>query len=149
MEINRKEFLQTCGNACMGLLGISLFLQSCTPAQYVVNATVVNNQVRVNKNDFIKQTDKGSSFRKYMIVQPDNSEFPIVVYRKDEKTYTALLLKCTHQGYELSVNGDVVSCAAHGSEFSTTGDVLTGPAEAPLTRYNIATDDTFVYILLS
>jgi nitrite reductase/ring-hydroxylating ferredoxin subunit len=44
--------------------------------------------------------------------------------------------KCTHQGYQLEVQGDRWYCDYHGSAFAgATGEVLAGPASTALRRY--------------
>jgi nitrite reductase/ring-hydroxylating ferredoxin subunit len=58
------------------------------------------------------------SFRKYVVVQHEKMKYPICVYRFSETNYSALLMRCTHQGTELQVFGSRLQCPAHGSEFS-------------------------------
>lgn len=145
--MDRKEFLQVCGGACLGIVGLSAFMQSCTTVNYV-QIPVVNNQLKIGKTEFVKAEKDKTIYRKYVLVKPDNSDFPLVIYRADANRYTALLLKCTHQGAELSVSGDLISCSAHGSEFSNTGEVTNGPADKKLVSYPVTSDDTFIYVQL-
>lgn len=146
--MERKDFLKICGGACLGLVGLSAVLQSCGTAYYA-QGTLANNKLQVSKADFIKTNKEKTRVRKYVLVKPANSDFPIVVYRKDDATFTALLLRCTHQSNELNVNGDILTCSAHGSEFSNTGEVIQGPAEQKLVSYPVTTDEKNIYILLS
>lgn len=71
-----------------------------------------------------------------------------MVYRFSETDFKALLLRCTHQSYELNVSGDLISCAAHGSEFTNKGDVVQGPAEQSLKSFPITIDENNIYIQL-
>lgn len=64
-------------------------------------------------------------------------------------SYSAFLLRCSHQGAELTVNGDVLTCSAHGSEFGKNGEVIQGPAEQQLTAFKVQTDAQNIYIQLS
>jgi Rieske Fe-S protein len=57
---------------------------------------------------------------------------PAAVVRTGTDTYTALDLRCTHQGVPVNQGGPGWSCPAHGSQFKTNGDVVRGPAEANL-----------------
>lgn len=146
--MERKDFLKICGGTCLGLVGLSAVLQSCGTAYYA-QGTVANNKLQISKTDFIKTNKEKTSVRKYVLVKPANSDFPIVVYRKNDTTFTALLLRCTHQSNELNVNGDILTCPAHGSEFSNTGEVIQGPAEQKLVSYPVTTDEKNIYIQLS
>ena len=146
--MERKEFLKICGGACFGIAALSAALQSCGTA-FFAQGTVTNNKLQISKADFVKVQKEKTSIRKYVLVKPVNLDFPIVVYRKNETTFTALLLRCTHQSNELNVNGDILTCSAHGSEFSNTGEVIQGPAEQKLVSYPVTTDEKNIYILLS
>jgi Rieske Fe-S protein len=83
-----------------------------------------------------------------VLLHPERG-FPIVVYRLNATEYSALLMKCTHQGQELNANGDQLSCPAHGSEFDNRGRVLEGPAEAPLTSYKTRIENGQIYIQMA
>lgn len=146
--MERKEFLKICGGACLGAVGLSAILQSCGTAYYATGA-MSSGKLQISKKDFIKADKEKPSVRKYVLVKPAASDFPIVVYRKSETSFTALLLRCTHQSNELNVNGDILTCSAHGSEFSNTGEVIQGPAEQKLTSYPVTTDENHIYIQLS
>ncbi|MDQ3111766.1 MAG: Rieske (2Fe-2S) protein [Bacteroidota bacterium] len=146
--MERKEFLKICGGTCLGLIGLSAALQSCNTSYYA-QGTVTNNKIQISKKDFINVHKEKTSIRKYVLVKPANFDFPIVVYRRNETTFTALLLRCTHQSNELNVNGDILTCTAHGSEFSNTGEVIQGPAEQKLVSYPVSTDENNIYIQLS
>jgi len=145
--MDRKEFLKVCGGSCLSLIGISLLSQSCKTTHYA-QTVVSNNKVQISKQDFIIIKNEESTYRKYVIAKADNLDFPIVVYRNSETSYTALLLRCTHQGIELNVNGDLITCSAHGSEFSKNGEVFTGPAEQKLKSFPITIDEKNIYINL-
>jgi Rieske Fe-S protein len=141
--MDRKDFLKVCGGACLGVIGLSAILQSCKTSE-IIQGTLINQKVQIDKTEFLKENKK--SFRRNIIVKPSDWNFPLVVYRKNDKEYTALLLKCTHQGNELNVSGDLLTCSAHGSEFSNTGEVIQGPAETKLKEYKVITDEKYIYI---
>lgn len=61
----------------------------------------------------------------------------ILVVRKAEGTYDALLMRCTHQDQPLTATRSGLHCASHGSTFDLKGNVLAAPAERPLTRYPV------------
>ncbi|MCE3227384.1 MAG: hypothetical protein K0S32_1935 [Bacteroidetes bacterium] len=145
--MDRKEFLKVCGGTCLGLLGISL-LDSCAGTHYV-QATTSENKLIVLLNEFKVDKNNKPSFRKYIVVKTEKSDYPIVVYRNSETDYKAMLMKCTHQGIELSLNGDILSCSAHGSEFSNKGEVISGPADQKLRSFPVTSDEKNIYIQLS
>ena len=145
--MNRKEFLKVCGGSCLGLIGISLLNQSCTGTHYV-QSTVINDQLPVLKSEFTEIKKNKTELRKYIVVKSDKIEQPIIVYRKSENSYEAFLLRCTHQGIELNVNGDILTCSAHGSEFSNKGEVIQGPADQKLKSFPVSSDEKNIYIQL-
>lgn len=145
--MNRKEFIQLCSGSCLGLLGISLASEGCTSTHYV-QAFPNNDRLTIAKSEFELMKKGKLKYRKYIIVRLEKTEHPIVVYRFAENNYKAFVMRCTHQGVELSVNGDVLSCSAHGSEFSNKGEVLQGPAEKPLTAIEVTEQDSSIYLHL-
>lgn len=148
--MNRNEFLKICSGACLGLVGISVAMQSCA-MQNLIQGNLKDNRLQISKSEFIKvnKDDKKIKYRKYILAHASQLEKPIVVYRESESLYTALLLSCTHQGNQLDVNGDILTCSAHGSEFDKNGNVIQGPAEEKLTSYSVTTDEQNIYIQLS
>ncbi|MBA3680198.1 MAG: Rieske (2Fe-2S) protein [Bacteroidetes bacterium] len=145
--MDRKEFLKVCGGSCLGLMGISLLNQSCTGTHYV-QSVADKNQLPVPKTEFTEIKKNKTEFRKYIVVKSDKIEQPIIVYRKADNSYEALLLRCTHQGIELNVNGDILTCSAHGSEFSNKGEVIQGPADQKLKSFVVTNDEKNIYIQL-
>lgn len=145
--MDRKEFLKICSGSCLGLVGISLLNQSCAGTHYV-QSVANNDQLPVSKNEFIEIKKNKTVFRKYIVVKSDKIEQPVIVYRKADNSYEALLLRCTHQGVELNVNGDILTCSAHGSEFSNKGEVIQGPADQNLKRFLVSNDEKNIYIQL-
>lgn len=84
--------------------------------------------------------------RQYIIVTNDKLEFPIYLYRFSDNTYSALFMKCTHQGNELQASGDHLHCSAHGSEFNNMGVVAHGPAEKNLRSFKVTSDNEKIFI---
>lgn len=72
----------------------------------------------------------------------------IAVQKKDEATYTALLLECTHQENGLTPTGNGYHCNLHGSEFDRDGKVRKGPAELPLEKFTTTIDNDNLLIHL-
>ncbi len=119
--------------ACAGiLLGASL-LESCAGVKYA-KGTLNDNGMLLDPKEF--DNSKGS--HRYVVVRHDDLLFPICVYHIAENEYSALLMKCSHQGAELQVSGDQLTCPAHGSEFDKWGKVTQSPASAPLRTFPVS-----------
>jgi len=127
----------------MGIVGGSVFLSSCIP-QHLVSGQIEKENLVLELEAF-KYRKKELS---YLIVNNKQLKYPIVVFKDDDENFTALLMKCTHQGTELQVFGDQLQCPAHGSSFSKTGDVLSGPADDNLRMFNTQISGTQLHITL-
>jgi len=93
--------------------------------------------ISVSKSEFTYLKKEQTLTRQYIIVQNDKLEFPIYVYRFSDTEYSALWMKCTHQGAELQASGEALHCPSHGSEFTNKGAVSNGPAEKNLRSFPI------------
>lgn len=142
--MERKEFLKTCGYACLGGGILGAFLTGCNSAK-LITGNIAQSDLVVPIPSFIK---KDQTFRKYVVVHNDQLEYPVCVYRFSDKEYTALFMKCTHQGAELQVFGDMLQCPAHGSEFNDKGIVQTGPADVNLRTFPVTIHNDQINISL-
>jgi Rieske Fe-S protein len=133
--MNRKEFIQHCGFACLG----TIVLQSCGTAKEL-SGTISGDDLVVSLADFETMAGKEKHFKKYIVVQNERLKHPICIYRFNENEYTALWMRCTHQGAELQVFGDKLQCPAHGSEFNNKGDIQNGPAAVALRSFPVSID---------
>lgn len=117
----------------MGILTSNLILNGCVGTRYVTGK-IDGYAISINEDVFL---NKRRNYLKYVIVQNDVLQYPVVVFRLDHNDYKALLMKCTHQGTELQVFGDRLQCPAHGSEFANTGEVQNGPADSALRNFPV------------
>ena len=141
--MERKLFLKSCGFACLGASMLSVFLESCSGSKQV-EGTIKNADLVVPVTSF----HDNNSFRKYIIVTHEKLKFPICVYRFNENSYSALLMRCTHQGAELQVFGEKLECPAHGSAFNNFGIVQNGPADTNLRTFPVSLQKDQLYISL-
>lgn len=134
---------------CLGGIGLSSLLESCSTAQYYAASDMEGSYLKVAQAEF--NTDrKGQPInRKFVLVKSEKLKFPIYLYKQSESEYIALWMECTHQGAELSAHGDYLTCPAHGSEFKHTGNVTQGPAQQDLRKFKTSISDQFVLIYLS
>ncbi len=141
--MERKTFLKTCGFACLGGTFLSTVIESCKGSK-IISGTIENSDLIVPVSSF--QT--GDSFRKYLISQPEILKYPICIYRFSDTKYTAMLMRCTHQGAQLEVYGERLECPAHGSEFNDRGIVMEGPAQMNLRTFPVTIQKDQLYISL-
>lgn len=141
--MDRKEFIKTCGYACLGTVVFGAMFQSCAPAKHV-SANITDGNIVLAQAEFLKN----EKYLKYIIVENKNLQYPIYVFRFSEKEYSALLLQCSHQGNELNAYGDKLVCSAHGSEFDNKGNPTNGPATEALRAFPIQIDNQNITISL-
>ncbi len=133
---------------CLGGAALSAFLQSCSSANYLAKATVSVNKLAIKKTEFEKINKEKTELRSYVIVKPEQLNFPICIYRISDTQYSAVLMECTHKGCELQPHGNYLICPCHGSEFSRSGVVQNPPAEQNLKTYIITQDHETIYLQL-
>ncbi len=152
--MDRKDFIKTCGFACLGSIAIVSGLQGCSSSGFLsgsselLNGKIVGDDLVVPVSDFEIKKGKARDFRRYVIVQNEILKYPVCVYRFSENDYTALWMRCTHQGTELQVFGNQLQCPAHGSEFTNRGTVQNGPAEMKLRTFPVRIENNQLKISL-
>ncbi len=137
MIMDRRIFVKKTCTLCLGGSLLTNMLSACGSTHYV-DGTMEPSGISVLPAEFLLQKDNPNSFLPYIVVRNESLEYPICVYRFSENEYTALLMKCSHQGTELQVFGDQLHCPAHGSEFSSKGLVTQGPAESGLRAFRVS-----------
>ncbi len=122
-------------------------LEGCSSTK-IATATIKGSDMIVPLADFIAKKGDQTSYKQYLVVQPEKLKYPICVFRLDENQYEALLMRCTHQGTELQVFGDRFQCPAHGSEFNNRGEVKQGPAATALRKFPVTVTNNQLQISL-
>ncbi|GHN01834.1 hypothetical protein WSM22_33230 [Cytophagales bacterium WSM2-2] len=136
--MNRREFISTTCFTCIGGTSLSALLTSCGSTKYV-NGALETSGISIPLSEFVYEQKGKLLSRQFVVVHHDELEFPIYVYKISENSYSALWMKCTHQGSELNASGDHLYCSSHGSEFDKTGKVTHGPAEKSLRSFPVTT----------
>jgi Rieske Fe-S protein len=145
--MNRRKFIATGCISCMsGGLLVSL-LEGCSITK-IVAAAIEGSDMVVLLADFEIKKTSTKQFKKYLVVQNDLLQYPICIYRFNENNYTAIWMRCTHQGTELQVFGDKLQCPSHGSEFNNDGKVGNGPASTSLRTFPVTITDNQLKISL-
>lgn len=145
--MDRKDFIKACGFTCMGSIALASMLQGCSSTK-LLNGKINGDNLMVPLSDFETRNGKAVYFKKYLVVQNEQLQYPICVYRLNENEYTALWMRCTHQGTELQVFGDKLQCPAHGSEFTNAGAVQNGPADEKLRAFPVIIENNQLKISL-
>ena len=143
--MKRRDFIKNGCAACLSMTALPLIVSSCAT---LTNTTghLVKDGLTLSTEDF-KIKDKGSSaYRSFIVVRNDALKYPICVYRFNDTQYSALWMKCAHQGAELQASGDYLQCPAHGSEFNNKGQVTNGPASTNLRSFPVTVNDKEIFI---
>ena len=143
-KMHRKDFIKNACRICLlGASGATVInLASCSPSvgNALLKPTVINGQIEVPLTTF----DTG----KFQIISPAKYAYEISVEKKDNGTYKALLLSCTHYANQLMPSSNGFYCNAHGSKFNKEGEVVKGPAEHSLKELKTTVNDRSLVIYL-
>jgi Rieske Fe-S protein len=142
--MQRKEFILTCGYACLAASSLGVILGACGTNLYYARHSEAGNKLAIAKTEFIVPSE--NTFRKFVLIKTARYNFPIGIFRISETEYSALLMECTHNGCELKAQGDFLLCPCHGSEFSNKGVVQNPPAETNLKTFETSLDNTTIYV---
>ena len=146
--INRREFVSKACIACLGGGLVSTILSSCQATHYV-SGVLEQDGIAIGKSDFTYYKKDKPFTRSFIVIEHDNLEYPIYLFRLSDNEYSALWMKCTHQGSELQASGDHLYCTSHGSEFDKRGTVIQGPAEQNLRSFPVSVADDKILIRLA
>ncbi len=134
--------------ACIGGGLLSRVITGCSSTHYVTGVIELKG-ISIPQSEFVIVTKKGNELRQFVVVHHEKLEFPIFLFRLSDNSYSALWMKCTHQGSELQASGDHLYCTSHGSEFDKYGKVQQGPAEKSLRSFPVSVHDDQIFIELS
>ena len=143
--MDRREFIKNSCTACLSATVLGVAFSSCTPTQYI-SGTLGKDGLFVDANDFVIKQKGRMAYRSFIVVRNDALQYPVCVYRFNDQEYTALWMRCTHQGTELQASGDRLQCTAHGSEFDNKGFVKTGPADKSLRSFPVTVSNNQLFI---
>lgn len=129
-----------CGLLCVG----GILLAGCVGTK-TTPAILSSNELLVPLSAFLT---KDNHWKKYIVAENQKLKYPVCVFRLSDTEFSAVWMRCTHQGTELQVFGDKLQCPAHGSEFSDTGNVLNGPADKNLRTFPVSLRQDQLHISL-
>jgi len=143
--MHRRDFIKNTCTACLSVTALSTLVSSCGSIKYVTG-TIGRDGLTISKDEFLVKQKGGTAYSSFVIVRNDVLQFPVCVYRFSDHEYSALWMKCTHQGAELQASGDVLQCPAHGSEFNNRGIIKSGPASNNLKTFPVIVNDNELFI---
>ena len=143
--MERRDFIKKTCTACLSVTVLASLATSCNSTRYL-SGKLANDGIIIDKDDFKVKQKGGTAYSSFIIVRNSALLFPLCVYRLTENKYSALWMKCSHQGAELQVSGDVLQCSAHGSEFNNQGQVITGPAINRLRKFPVVVNNNEIFI---
>ena len=132
--INRREFVLNACMACAGGSLISTILSSCRPTHYI-SGVFEQDGIVVSKAEFDYYKKDKPFTRPFIVIGNSRLEYPIYLYRLAESKYSALWMKCTHQGSELQASGDHLYFSRQRSEVDKNGTVISRPGEQNLRAF--------------
>lgn len=142
--MDRRKFIRNSCTACISATALAGVL-SCTSTKYI-SGKLGKDGLTIGMDEFVVTQNGKQAYRSYIIVRNEALQYPICVYRLDENNYSALWMRCTHQGAELQASGDYLQCTAHGSEFDNKGTVKNGPADRNLRNFPVTVSNNELFI---
>ncbi len=137
--MHRRDFIKAgCGLCATGLLLNSL--TGCVPAQQVYKSDINDKKIIVPSSLFSQTT--------LVLVRIKKLQYDIALRQLPDKSYSAILLRCSHFANPLDVSSKGYTCSLHGSLFSNEGQVKKGPAEHNLKTYTALAEDNNIVIYL-
>lgn len=143
--MDRRNFIKKSCTACISVTVLSSLVSSCVSTQYI-SGKLGKDGITLDKDDFKVKQKGGTAYSSFIIVRNEALKYPICVYRMNDNEYSALWMRCTHQGAELQASGDVLQCSAHGSEFNNKGQVRNGPADTALKTFPVTVSNNEIFI---
>jgi nitrite reductase/ring-hydroxylating ferredoxin subunit len=136
----RKDFLKMTGKASCAMLlaGTAAgMLESCSAVK-VYNTKADNGKVTIALAEFAESNTR--------IIRVEGLAYDMLVTKKADGTFTALLMKCTHQDFNLTAGRNGLYCGLHGSAFNLDGQVTNGPATGALRKFSVQQQDQYLII---
>lgn len=137
---SRKDFLKATGKVSCSLLlagAVSSLVQSCSSLRvYATKAS--DGKIKVPLTVFAESN--------ISIVRAEGLEYDIMVVKRTEALFSAVLMRCSHQDWNLTATDKGLYCGLHGSAFDIDGNVKTGPATEALRKFKTEQQDQYLII---
>jgi nitrite reductase/ring-hydroxylating ferredoxin subunit len=129
--MDSRTFLRSACQACAALAVVPAVatLESCSASK---SLAVTDGVVSIPLSELNKS---GTT-----MVKAQGLGAKLMVVRRDDGTYTALLLNCPHKNGPVKEKAGVLTCDWHGSTFDQNGKVTKGPSKQDLKSYPATVD---------
>ncbi len=127
--MERRKFIKkSCAIIVLGVVGPSLFLESCAKGGVSPSAPTVNFKIDLTSSKYQSLNTVGN------YIYNNN-----VIIVNTTQGFIALSKICTHQGCTVAYNKNAndFQCPCHGAVYNDSGKVMGGPAPAPLKKYTV------------
>lgn len=141
--MKRKDFIKQSCLACMGIATAGFIVEGMTSCATFPVIKAVSDEKMVSVS--LEQL----KLNPMNIIRPSMVDFDIFISVDENNKYNCLVLKCTHQDWNLISNPKGFNCSLHGSMFDLKGKVLNGPATKPLVKLENEEVGAFLKIKLS
>ena len=142
--MQRRRFIRNIGCSSCLILGGGVaisFLEGCATVKpyAVIDGKVKDYKIPLVAFDQVP----------YLLIQRKAQESEeVLVVKKGESEFLALIMRCTHKGVGLVPKGNTLVCSAHGSKFSLAGKVVEGPAKESLTTYDTRIEGSELIVMI-
>lgn len=129
---NRKEFLKSAGKASCALMAagtVASLFESCATVPVIKVQPDTTGKIYLPLSEFADKPVR--------IVRTEKIPYDILVAKQPDGSFSAMLMRCTHQDWALTAGSKGLYCSLHGSAFDFTGKVTNGPALGPLKKFNV------------
>jgi nitrite reductase/ring-hydroxylating ferredoxin subunit len=131
--MDRRHFLRSACQACAALAVLPAVstLESCASAKGARYA-VADGALRIPVSGLTPGVN---------IVRAKGLADKLLISKREDGTYTALLLNCPHKNGPVNfTDGEGLKCGWHGSTFDLEGQVTKGPSKSGLKRFPAAVE---------
>lgn len=142
--MQRRIFIRNIGCSSCLLLGGGVaisFFEGCGSVKpfAVIDAKIKDYKIPLTSFETVP----------YLLIQRKTQESEdILVVKKGETEFLALIMRCTHKGVGLVPKGNALVCPAHGSKFSLEGKVEEGPAKESLSIYDTRIEGSELIVMI-
>lgn len=140
MKCNRRTWFSRIGSYGTALFGLlsSVGHSGCVHYQAFRARLTPHGRIAIPRHALSPLVSPENVLRVEVDHEPVEIHVRRIHPRDDASSYLALIPICTHRNCHLTLNPDGYDCPCHGSSFTLEGNVVTGPADRPLRRLNVA-----------
>lgn len=125
----------------MGLIAAGVTLSACGTALPII-------KTQKETGDILRIAVTGFTDKTNMLLVRNSSLSNDILLIKNNDGYSALYMRCTHEGVGLTATTKKIFCPSHGSEFDLEGNVVKEPALRNLKKFRTEVNNNDIIIHL-